>query len=481
MRFSDHIWIPFLAAALCFGVAQAQTQTQVQNGGGDQRVQPSTPVSPIETEQIPGESEAQQATSDSRSFSGAEEFTAGTRERLRSYFFPSFQVSEMADSNSPFTSGAHEFETMEALNGRLTLQKVGKDSQLAVDYVGGEQIYNHNSEYNTTSHQLGITQSYQGRRWGFLLDDRATYLPESAFGYGGFGWMGALGPSLGGAFGSILASLNPAFDPNAGLLTGRGSRISNAAVAQIQYAAGPHSSITVTGSYELLHFRTPGYIDTRNAFFLAAYSRSLTPRDYFGINYGFGLFRYPEVGESFQTNFLELSYGHRITGRLALEVGGGPQVNVFKNPLTGSSTPVTWTANASLDYRVHRGAVGLSYYRYTASGDGLLPGADTHLVRVAWSMQLTRNWSGSLGPGYAHSRSLSQTTSGENGYAYDSVYAGASLSRSLGRYTTMFLTYNLQTQSSTAASCPASICGTSLPRHLVEIGFDWHPRQITID
>lgn len=476
MSFSDHIWIPFLAAALCLRVAQAQEQ----NGGGDQRVQPSAPVSPNETEQVPEEGQAQQTTPDSRSFSGAEEFTAGTRERLRSYFFPSFQVSEMADSNSPFTSGAHEFETIDTLTGRLTLQKVEKHSQLAADYVGGEQIYNHHSEFNATIHQLGITESYQGRRWGFLLDDRATYLPEAAFGYGGFGWMGALGPSLGGAFGSILATLNPAFDPNAGLLTGRGSRISNAAVAQIQYAAGAHSSITVTGSYELLHFRTPGFIDTRDAFFLAAYSRSLTPRDYFGINYGFGLFRYPQGGESFQTNLLELSYGHRITGRLALEVGGGPQLNVFKNPVTGSSTPLTWTAYGSLDYRFHRGAVGLSYYRYTANGDGLLAGADTHLVRLAWSMQLTRNWSGSLGPGYAHSRSLSQTTSGENDYAYDSVYAGASLSRGLGRYTTMFFTYNLQSQGSNTAPCLAGNCGTSL-QHLVGIGFDWHPRQITID
>jgi hypothetical protein len=237
----------------------------------------------------------------------------------------------------------------------------------------------------------------------------------------------------------------------------------------------------VSGSYELLHFRTPGFIDSRNAFFLVAYSRTLTPRDYFGINYGFGLFRYPQGGVSFQTNFFELSYGYRITGRMALEVGGGPQVNVFKNPVAGSPTPLLWTAYGSLDYRSHRGGVGLSYYRYTANGGGLLTGADTHLVRLAWSMQLTRNWSGSLGPGYAHTRSLPQTTSGENGYAYNSVYAGASLSRSLGRYTTMFLTYNLQSQGTTAASCPATICGTSLPRHLVEIGFDWHPRQITID
>ena len=477
MSFSDHIWIPLLAAVLCLPAARARAQ----EGGGFHRVQPAAPVSSEGTAQVPEEGQARQTTPDSRSFSGAEEFTSGGRGPLRSYFFPSFQVSEMADSNSPFTSGARKFVSVDTLIGRLAMQKVGKHSQLTADYVGGGQIYNHHSELNATIHQFGITESYQGRRWGFLLDDRATYLPEAAFGYGGFGWMGALGPSLGGARGSNLTNLSPAFNPNAGVLTGRGSRISNAAVAQIQYAAGPRSSITVSGSYGLLHFRTPGFIDSRNAFFLVAYSRSLTSRDYFGINYGFGLFRFPQAGRSFKTNLLELSYGHRLTGRLAMEVGGGPQLNLFNNPVTGSATTPLWTAHSSLDYRFNRGMVTLSYYRYTANGDGLLTGANTDFVRLAWSRQLTRNWSGSLNPGYAHSRSLPQTTSGGNDYAYDSLYAGASLSRKLGRYTTMFFTYNFQAQRSKIAPCLAGNCETSLPRHLLGFGFDWHPRQITTD
>jgi hypothetical protein len=477
MGFSDHVWISLLAVALCLPVAHAQEQ----EGGGDQRVQPAAPVSPNQTAQAPEEGQAQQTAPDSRSFSGAEEFSAGTRGPLRSYFFPSFEVSEMASSNSPYTSGAHEFETMDTLTGRLTLQKVEKHSQLDVDYIGGAQIYNQDSQFNATMHQFGITQSYQGRRWSFLLDDRVTYLPEASFGYAGFGWTDALGASLGGAFGSNLANLNPAFNPNSGLFTGLGSRISNATVGQIQYAAGPRSSITVSGSYGFLHFQTPGYIDSRNAFFQVAYSRSLTAHDYFGINYGFGLFRYPQVGESFQTNLLELSYGHRITGRLGVEFGGGPQLNVFKNPVTGATTSPSWTAGGSLDYRVHRGAVVLWYNHYTANGGGLLTGADTQLVQLGWTTQLTRNWSGSLAPGYAHSRSLPQTTSAQNNYAYNSVYAYASLSRRLGRYTTIFFTYNIQSQTSNNAPCLAGNCGTSLPRHLVGFGFDWHPRQITTD
>ena len=149
--------------------------------------------------------------------------------------------------------------------------------------------------------------------------------------------------------------------------------------------------------------------------------------------------------------------------------------------MTGATTSPSWTAGGSLDYRVHRGAVVLWYNHYTANGGGLLTGADTQLVQLGWTTQLTRNWSGSLAPGYAHSRSLPQTTSAQNNYAYNSVYAYASLSRRLGRYTTMFFTYNIQSQTSNNAPCLAGNCGTSLPRHLVGFGFDWHPRQITTD
>jgi hypothetical protein len=330
-------------------------------------------------------------------------------------------------------------------------------------------------------HQFGITQSYEGRRWSFLLHDRASYLPEASFGYGGFGWTGGLGLDLGGALGSNLSSLNSHFSPTGSLLAGRGSRIANTVATQIQYLAGPHSAITLAGSYGLLHFREPGFTDSRNSFFLAGYNRTLTARDSFGINYGLGLFHFQSSVPTFQTHLLQLSYGHRISGRMAMELTGGPQVAVFKRPTAGSTTPVSWSASTSLNYRVRRGDVALSYNRYTSNGGGVLSGATTDRVGVAWGLRLTRGWSGSLGPGYSHNRSLPQTTSGNSERTFDTVYAGASLSRRLGPYMTMFFTYNFQTQRSENIPCLTGDCATSLLRHLIGFGFNWHPREIMID
>jgi hypothetical protein len=350
-----------------------------------------------------------------------------------------------------------------------------------MDYLGGGTIYNHHSELNTTMHQLGISHSYEGRRWSFLLDERVTYLPESAFGYGGFGWMGALGSSLSGASGSNLGNLNPMFNSTESLLTGRGSRVLSTSVAQIKYLAGPHSAITFAGSYGLLHFREPGLIGNRNASSLVGYSRTLTTRDYIGIDYGFGVFQFPSQGQRFEMHSLHLSYGHKISGRMAMALAAGPQMSIFSSPVAGSTKPLAWTAQSSLDYRARRGGVGISYVRYTSGGGGVLSGAITDMVRAAWSWQLTRKWSGSLSPGYAHNRSLPQTTSGNIENTFDTVYGGASLSRTLGRYMTMLFTYNYQAQRAEAVPCVAGNCGTSLGRHLLGFGFDWHPRQITID
>jgi hypothetical protein len=293
--------------------------------------------------------------------------------------------------------------------------------------------------------------------------------------------MGALGPGLGGAFGSNLASLNPMFNSSQSLFTGRGATIANTAVAQASYITGPRSTFSIAGSYGLLHFRTPGSIDSRNALFVAGYNRTLSSRDTIGLTYGLNLFRFRHIGRSFNTHLLELDYGHRVSGRLAVGVGGGAQVNVFRSAAAGSTTSPSWIAHGSVNYNYSRNAFALSLSRYTTNGGGLLVGAATELVQFSWSRQLTRSWSGSLGPGYSRNSSLPQTRVGNTDYIYDSVHGSASLSRALGRYTTMFFTYNYQTQRSEAVPCVAGNCRTSLGRHLLGFGFDWHPRQIMID
>lgn len=486
MRLRNELLI--FVSALLLGVPAAGAGQQAAppagqqaSGQSSQQSQPLAPVSAEEPSPTAAGNEAPAATEDARSFGGAESYSVRSSGIMRGYFIPSFQFSEMGDSNFAISSGSHSFETTNTLVGRLDYKKVGRRAQTTAEYIGGAVIYNHHSELNSTIQQFGITESYQGRRWSFLLDDRATYLPESGYGYGGFGYGGALGIDLGGAAGSNLSDLNPTINPAGSLLTGRGSRVLNTSVVQVQYLAGARSSMTLAVSYGFLHFTTPGFVGSRNGTVMLGYSHSFSARDYIGLNYAYGVFKFPSNGTSFNTNILQASYGHRISGRMSMTLAGGPQINVIKNPVTGSSTPSSWTAQASMDYRARKGDMTAYYYRTTTNGGGVLNGASTDSVSMAWSTNLWHKWSGSLGPGYSHNKSLPQTTASHIQSTFDAEFVNASLGRAMGRYTSMFITYTFQTQASNTSPCLSGGCGVSLQRHVIGIGFDFHPRQISIE
>jgi hypothetical protein len=469
MRIRGRIWVLIVVAALSHPAPGAGQD--VGEAG-----QASSPGQETQTTQ-----QSQAAAPDSRSFLGAKEFAPGRVGQMRSYFLPSLMISEMADSNRSVGDVHQKFVTVDTVVGRLSFGKIGRHSNLSLDYLGGGQVYNHYSNLNTTMHQFGISESYQGRRWSFLLDDRAAYLPESTFGFGGFGWSGSLGPSLGGISGSNLGNLNPMLNTTGALLTSRGSRIINTSTAEVQYAASARSSISVTGSYSLLHFRTPGLSNSKTATFFTSYSHTLSGRDYVGLAYGFTLYKLQSSAPTFQSHFFQFSYGHRITGRLAMQLGAGPLINKFQSPVAGPATVVSWTASGSLDYRTRRNSLGLSFMRYTTAGAGLLAGATTDYVRGTWGLQLTRKWRGSIGPGYARNKSLPQTSAINTTSTYDSIYAYGSLSRSLGRHATMFLSYQYESQRSQISPCLSGACENSLLRHVVTFGFDFHPRQLVFD
>ena len=477
MSISARIRILLVTVAVCLPVAGLGQQEP----GSDQRAQPAAPATGGETAQTPEESQPATVVGPSAPLTGVEGFTSGSPGQVRNYVQPSLQIFEMGDSNFSLEPGGQGFETESTVLGRLTLQHVDKRNQVALDYLGGGTFFSHHSDLNYTMHQFGITETYQGRRWGLVLDDRATYLPESPFGYGGFGWGGSLGLGIGGALGSNLAPLNSLFNPGQSLITGRGSQIMNAATAQVSYIAGPRSTFTLAGSYGLLHFRTPGSIDSRNAVFLAGYNRNFTARDTVSLSYGYTMFQFPDLHSSFATHLVQLSYGHRVTGRLAVAASGGAQLIAFPAKLAGSSTTAaSWIANGSLNYNAARNSFALSYSRYTTNGGGVFIGAETQYLYFTWGRQLTRNWAGSIGPGYSRNQNFRQTTVGNGQFTYDSVYGMASLSRALGRYTTMFLGYDLQTQRFQAGGVGGN-SQSSLLRHMVTLGFNWHPRQIVVE
>src|SRR6266567_6772777 len=125
-----------------------------QQGDQDGQAGQTTAIgAPGQEEQAPNQGQTPKAAPDPRSFSGAAGFSAQAPGGIRSYFQPSFQFSEMGDSNFSFTPGPQKFETVDSFIGRLDYLKAGRHSQTTAEYLGGGTIYNHHSNYNTTEQQ----------------------------------------------------------------------------------------------------------------------------------------------------------------------------------------------------------------------------------------------------------------------------------------------------------------------------------------
>ena len=138
-------------------------------------------------------------TPDTRPLSGIEELEVESPGRSRSFVLPSLRLSTYGDTNRTILGGGGTgTELTGSVIGGLAVHQVTRRNDFSFDYQGGGMLYSRNSDLNTTIHQLGITETYQGRRWGITLGNRLSYLPESSFGFGGFGVSSGLGGGGGG-------------------------------------------------------------------------------------------------------------------------------------------------------------------------------------------------------------------------------------------------------------------------------------------
>jgi hypothetical protein len=467
------------------------SQQQQQQKPGTQKptdtrvAPPAAPIPPLSTEKAEGQQAAtgqssaqnQAASSDqevTQPLSGAEEYTLGTMGRGHNYFIPIFQVAESGDTNGRNTIGSSTFESVSTISGAFALNHVWSRYAFGARYTGSGFVYNRNLGQSSSAHSFLLSQAIRGKRSSFLLMDAVSFLPEASFGYARFGGLGNLG--LGGLYGIGSSGLNGVYLPNQSILTGTSSRVSNTAVGQYDYRLSPRSSLTFTGSYALLRFPDSGFIDTNAGIFGMGYNHSFTPRDTVAITYMGSVFRYDQPSNDFNNHIVALMYRHQISHLLLLRLGGGPQFNTFNNS-AAPGTKASWYANALLSYRLPRTALGLSFRHYTTGGSGIFPGAESDQVAVSVGRELTRMWSLDLNMGFSHNQSLLATS---NSQTFNTWYGTANLQRPLGRYMSLFLSYNLQQQSSNNSFCAGSSCGTFYTRNFFSIGFSWHPNAVEL-
>ena len=423
-----------------------------------------------------------QDTPDTRPLSGAQNLSLGSQSTSHSFLLPSFGVTT-AVRMDPYNSGQANGASLISntyLSGRVGLNKVSARSDLQVDYLTGGGFSNLSNEGKSIIQSLDFAETIRWGRWSQTFGDQFSYLPASSFGFGGIGGLNNLGVSLG----SVIST--PGFRqdilPSQSIMTTGAPRISNTVVTQTSYALGYRSSLTFMGSYGFLRFLDDGFQNSATAAFSGGYNYLLSPKNSMSVSYGFSRLMLSNLPQGVDNHNVQLSFARRITGRLAFQVGAGPDVRIFRAPLAGPSTVVTWALSSALvgSYQVRRFEAGFNYAHFLGGGSGVLPGAQTDMFSGSLGRTFG-SWRTSLSVGYSISHALQQTIANADAIHPQGWFTGAEASRKLMRYGSVFFSYNASGQSSLASVCSLPACQANTLTQTISLGYNWGFRPIVLE
>jgi hypothetical protein len=446
-----------------------------------------------------------------------------------SFLLPGLHFSESVDSNVANTLGGSSVSTVTRGLGSLTLQKLWKNYDVAVDYIGGAAYYNHSGVGLEQIQQFDMDNRINWKRGQLAIRDSFSYLPEGTFGFSAYGGGGAYNSGLGslgagmlgaGAFGGQSALFG-----QSSLSLGQVPRLTNLGLADVVENLTPKSSVTMAAGYGIEHFygdlvsvtgdqENVDFIGSREFIAQAAYDRILNPKDQIALSYGYQDFNFSTVGTAVHSNVIQLMYGHRISGRMDFTIGAGPQfTHVGANEsvctvLLGGQIPVpappsdcppgiltteSEKANRigaagriSLRYKFPKTVVALSFQRYNTSGSGIFAGSLTDMAHLDAKRPLNRIWDIFADLGYSKNNRLQLAGSAVAANSFSYGYAGVGLHRQFGRSLRGFVSYQFNAVGFDTACPVPNVSGTGpcsniSERQVGSIGLDWTPRPIRLE
>jgi hypothetical protein len=403
---------------------------------------------------------------DSLPVSGMQNLTLGTLPVRHSYVVPGIQYSNAYSSGSAGSTSTGTkpgWNTTSFLSGNMSLLQEWSYSALSLNYSGGGYFSTDKVQGNGQYQQLAATYEIDQKRWRALFIDQFSRLPESSFGFGGT--TGLSTPGVGGSLSSPQAGLQSSFVPNQSIFTATGPRTSNSAAFQFSYQLSTRGLVTVGGAYGTLRFANSSGSNSDSDMLNAGYDYALTARNTIGLSYGFSAFRYPGGPQAIGDHIGHVIFGRKVTGRMALRLGGGPEITTFRVPFPGGLRQrISGSGTASLTYAFAHSDMMLDYSHLVSGGGGVFNGANTDQVVVSLTKQLSRVWSGHVNFGYAKNHQLSAGTTNS-----DSWFTGAGLSRPLTRAANLSFGYQSQIQYGNATACNLS-CST----HQIILSLQWH-------
>lgn len=417
------------------------------------------------------------------------------RSAERSFVSAGLSVSETADSNASNELSKQAISSVTHLLGALDVQRFYPKTDLFAEYLGGGAFYSNSTRTARQMHALGVMGITRWRTGRLTLRDSFSYLPEGSFSVGAFGGVPGLGIATGAGGTGVPGGGLPGshfFGNGQFGSVGLTPRISNSALLDVVQSLTPRSAFTVAVGFSNAHFfdNTEKLINSDREMVQGGYSYMLGRRDQLAGVYGFQQFRFPQdAGGQIDAHVINLRWGHTISGRMSVILGGGPEyliIEIPPDPLTGgnATTVSRWSANARavLRYKFTRTAVAASYEKFTTAGSGFFAGSDTQAARLSASRPVGRTWEVYGDLGYAHNRRLQpQLLGGASGNTFDHGFIRLLLRKHLGRTYSAFAAYRFNDLGFDSSSCGNGACNRISQRHMATFGVEWHPRPSRLD
>jgi hypothetical protein len=473
----------FLALVLLFGAqnGRAQEQPQEPTNANPKPAARSYPIPLSDSGSQQNGNIVQDSTNtlqpDTAPLTGVVNATLGTPEVRHSYWEPGFQYAGTAQSNGFNQQNDTGWFANNYLLANLSLLKAWSRSQLTVNYSGGGFFTTDSTQGNGNTQQLALSQTFQWNRWLVQILDQFSYLPESQFGFGGGTTLGI--PGVGGSLSTPNPGLGAGLAPNQSIFTALGPRYSNAGAIQSTYVTSSRGSITASASYAILDFVDPGNVDNNSLTGSLGYNYQIDRANTMGVVYRFTSFQFPGEPQAFGEHVVNVAYGRKITGRLALQLYGGPEFNTFRIPVGNQSSKVGGNGSANLVYGLENGRISAGYFHGLSGGSGVFTGSTVDQVNFTASRRLGRVWSASLNLGYAHNRSVASSTVAGSP-SYNNWTVGAGVNRPFGRNTDFAISYTSNINAYSQSQCSGTSCSTNQTSNYISLNVQWHTRPFVL-
>jgi hypothetical protein len=469
-----------LTAIALFLLGARVAYGQDQQPSSDDSTKPKSAARSIPAAQDSDQDDSDTGTlqPDTRPLTGVQTPNLGAPEIGHSYFVPGIQLMETARTVSLGEATGADWSSSSFVAGSMSLYNVTNRSELSANYTGGGYFSSDGAQGTGMFHQLGVTQTFKWKRWQLSLIDQFSYLPESAFGFGvGTGFSV---PGISGILAPTLPELQGNLQPNQTAFTANGTRYSNSAATELVYKFR-RSSINLSGTYAILRFLEPGNINTDMDNLNFGYDYQLSGKSSIGVVYRLTEYHFLDTPQALTDHAFHFAYGRKITGRLALQLFGGPDLAMFRQPIGNQSQRLSPSYGATFDYAMPRTDVVLAYNHGVSNGGGVLIGADTDQITLEVDQHINRRWQGTISFGFARNNGLGDFSNvlqqGEN---FDSYVIGGALNHALARDANLTMAYSSRIQISTQNLCTAGSCGAGYTQHQLSVALSWHARPFVM-